>query len=158
MDVKKRVAESMWNSHPPLSVQASGVWGLWKERSCLDRCDMSSSAVYLGCGCITSLVTVKNRSAEKPWSCCKKQCLHVQNPTCAERKQAAFTNPWEDQGWQNWERSRLVSDGMLEDKEAQQQTWNDDKGTQGHYKKECGTMTIVCSSQHTSYWVLPLEE
>ena len=30
MDSIKMVAESTWNSHPPLSVQASGVWGAQK--------------------------------------------------------------------------------------------------------------------------------
>lgn len=27
MDSIKTVAESTWNGHPPLSMQASGVWG-----------------------------------------------------------------------------------------------------------------------------------
>lgn len=107
----------------PSSFISAGIWclGALKEQSCLDRCDMSSSAIYLGCGCITSLITAENRSVEKAWSYYKKQCLHVQDPMRAVRKQAAFTSPSEDQRWQNWERSCLLSVGMLEDKEAQQQ-------------------------------------
>lgn len=50
MDSIKTAAESTWNGTPPLSVQASGVWGgLRKEQSCVVRRDMGSSVVCLGC-------------------------------------------------------------------------------------------------------------